>query len=206
MNYCPYCSAPLQRKQDVCPECNKVIDHKLLGDLYTDNESTKINRSIRRKIWFKEHAIIILPVLTLIAGVIVGAIVMFGYLQIAFQAEREDYTNQIATLNKTIEDNKSSAQSSSEEFQNVIKEKDQIINILSEQMDLMGRAVNFTNRLDRNSTITTTSSQEADFYRRNIIYLNNQFSQQAEALAATEYEPPRSYSLITLPSLVEQTP
>jgi len=25
MHYCPYCSATLQKKVDVCPECKKVI-------------------------------------------------------------------------------------------------------------------------------------------------------------------------------------
>ena len=204
MNYCPYCSATIHKKSDVCPECKKVIDHELLGNLYSESDDSAINRQAKRKIWFKERALIIIPALTLIIGFVAGAILMFGYLQIAFQNEREDYETQIGDLNTIISQNKAAAQSSSQELQNVVDQKDQIIGILSEQLDLMGRAVNFTNRMDRNSTITTTSTAEADFYRRNILYLRNQFDQQAEALTETEYEARRAYSVITLPSLTEQ--
>jgi hypothetical protein len=130
---------------------------------------------------------------------------MFGYLQIAFQNERDDYDAEIAKLNNTISQNKSAAQSSSQGFENTIAQKDQIIQILGEQLDLIGRAVTFTTRLDRNSTITPTSTQESDFYRRNIIYLSNQFEKQVEAMAETDYEPRRNYSLITIPSLIEQS-
>ena len=204
MNYCPHCSTPLNKKFDVCPECKKVIDYKMLGDVFAEGGSSHVNRKARRKIWFKEHALVIVPFITLAIGFVAGAVLMFGYLQIAFQNEREDYDSQISELNTTITQNKSTAQSSSQEFQGVIDQKDQIIGILSEQLDLMGRAVTFTTRLDRNSTIATNSTQEADFYRRNILYLNSQFDQQVEALTATEYEPRRAYSLITFPSMIEQ--
>ena len=203
MNYCPHCSTPLRKKVDVCPECKKVVDYKMLGDVFAEGDNSQINRKARRKIWFKEHALVIVPFITLVIGFLAGAVLMFGYLQIAFQNEREDYDSQISELNNTITQNKSTAQSSSQEFQNIIDQKDQIIGIVSEQLDLMGRAVNFTNRLDRNCTITPKSTLEADFYRRNILYLNSQFDQQVEALAATEYEPRRTYSLITFPSMIE---
>lgn len=204
MNYCLHCSAPLHKKVDVCPECKKVIDYKMLGDVFAEGKSSHINRKARRKIWFKEHALVIIPGITLVLGFVAGAVLMFGYLQIAFQNEREDYDSQISELKNTITQNKSAAQSSSQDFQAVIDQKDQIIGIVSEQLDLMGRAVNFTNRLDRNCTITPKSTQEADFYRRNILYLSSQFDQQVEALTATEYEPRRAYSLITVPSMIEQ--
>jgi hypothetical protein len=129
---------------------------------------------------------------------------MFGYLQIAFQGERSDYEASIDELNNIISQKNSAAQSSTQQFQDSLAVKEQIISILAEQLDIMGRAVNFTNRMDRNSTITPSSTQEADFYRRNIIYLNNQFGLQVEAMQETPYVPRRNYSIITLPSLVEQ--
>ncbi len=204
MNYCPYCSAAFSKKSDVCPECKKVIDHGLLGNLYEEGDNSAINRKAKRKIWFKEHALFIIPVITLVIGFAAGAILMFGYLQIAFQGERDDYDAQISALNNTINQNKAAAQSSSQGLQSTIEQKDKIIGILSEQLDLMGRAVTFTHRLDRNSTITPTTAAEADFYRRNLLYLRNQFEQQVEALAETEFEARRAYSLITIPSLIEQ--
>jgi len=204
MKYCPHCSATLHRKVEVCPECKKVIDYKLLGNLYQDGDSSGINKKANRKIWFKEHALVIVPIITILIGFAAGAILMFGYLQIAFQGERGDYENQISELNSIIETKDSAAQSSSQGFQDQLSAKDSVITILSEQLDIMGRAVNFTNRLARNCTITPNSTQEADFYRRNIIYLNNQFALQVEALAQTEYEARRTYSVITVPDLAQQ--
>jgi hypothetical protein len=204
MHYCPHCSEPLYKKVDVCPECKNVIDYKLLGNLIEESETSHLNRKAKRRIWFKEHALMIIPIITLIIGFVIGGILMFGYLQIAFHNERDEYDAEIAKLNNTIAQNQSAAQSSSQQFEGVIAEKDQIIQILGEQLDLMGRAVNFTTRLDRNSTITPTSAQESDFYRRNILYLRNQFEQQVEAMTETSYEPRRAYSLITIPSLIDQ--
>lgn len=204
MTYCPYCSAALHKKVDVCPECKKVLDHNLLGSLYAEGDDSQINRKARRRIWFKENAIIIIPAITTVIGFVIGAVLMFGYLQIAFQSERDDYESRIALLNNTINESRAAAQSSSQELQNTLESKDVIIGILAEQLDLMGRAVNFTIRMDNNSTITPSSAQEADFYRRNMLYLRNQFDSQVEALAQTSYEARRNYSLITLPSLIEQ--
>ena len=203
MNYCPYCSAPLHRKVEVCPECKKVLDYDLLGDLYKSEGSSVLNTKARRKIWFKEHALIIMPVLTLLIGLVSGAILTFSYLQIAFQGERSDYETRIEELAATINENKSAARSSSQDLELRLAGKDSVITILAEQLDIMGRSITFTNRLARNSTITPTSSQEADFYRRNIIYLDSQFKQQSEELEKTQYEARRSYSVIALPDLAQ---
>jgi hypothetical protein len=203
MHYCPYCSAKLHKKVDVCPECKKVIDYKLLGNLFDEEESSHVNRKAARKIWLKERALIIFPVIALLIGLVAGAILMFGYLQIAFQNERSDYETSIADLNNVISQKNSAAQASTQQFQDSLVVKDQIISILAEQLDIMGRAVNFTNRLSRNCTITPNSIQEADFYRRNILYLNNQFNLQVEALKEIPYEPRRTYSVITIPEVME---
>ena len=203
MHYCPYCSATLHKKVDVCPECKKVIDYGMLGDLFSEGDSSHVNKKAARRIWFKERALIFVPILTLLIGLVAGGILMFGYLQIAFQGERSEYENEITELNNVIAQNNSAAQSSSQQFEDSLAVKEKIISGLSEQLDIMGRVVNFTNRLDRNSTITPNSAQEADFYRRNIIYLSNQFDLQVEALQETPYVPRRNYSVITLPSLVE---
>lgn len=203
MSYCPYCSAPLSRSSNTCPECKKVLDFELLGDLYQPDGSSGINSKAKRKIWFRENALIIMPVLTLIIGLVAGAILTFSYLQIAFQGERSDYENQIDELNKTISANKAAASSSSQDLQLQMAGKDSVITILSEQLDIMGRSITFTNRLARNSAITPNSADEADFYRRNILYLDRQFKDQADALEKTSYEARRSYSVITLPDLVQ---
>lgn len=204
MNYCPYCSAPLHRKSDICPECKKVLDHELLGNLYSQDGTSAINTRARRKIWFKEHALIIMPLITLILGLAGGAIITFAYLQIAFHGERSDYEDQISALNQTISENKSTAQSSTQDLQVQLAGKDSVITIIAEQLDIMGRSISFTNRLARNSVITPNSAQESDFYRRNIIYLENQFKEQEKALEKTEYEARRSYSVIALPDLIQQ--
>jgi len=204
MKYCPHCSAPLHKVVDVCPECKNVINFELIGSLYEEGASSELNIKAKRKIWFKEHALIIFPLIALIIGLVAGGILMYGYLQIAFANERNDYEAKISELNATISQKNSAAASSSQEFTAQLAAKDEIINILKEQMELMGRAVNFTSRLARNSTITPTSTDEADFYRRNILFLNSELEKQEEALTATAYEAPRNYSLITIPQLVEE--
>ena len=203
MSYCPYCSAPLNRKSNICPECKKVLDVELLGDLYQADGSSGINSKARRRIWFRENALIIMPILTLVIGLVSGVILTFSYLQIAFQSERSDYDDQITELNKTISANKAAASSSSQDLQVQLAGKDSVITILEEQLDIMGRSITFTNRLARNSVITPNSADEADFYRRNIIYLDRQFKDQADILEKTSHTARRTYSVIALPDLIQ---
>ncbi len=204
MNYCPHCAEPLSKITEVCPHCNKAISPEVLQSLYENDASSRKNRTARRKIWFKEHALIIFPVLTLIAGLIAGGILTYGYAQIEFAGERDAFETRIAQLEATIAQKDARVASASEDFQNQLNQKNEIITIMQEELDIMGRVMNFTIRLARNSTITPASANEADFYRRNVRYLEGQFNLQQEQLEQAGYENLQNYNLITVPQLMSE--
>lgn len=204
MRYCPHCSEPLPKPVKICPHCKKSIDIKLLSSLYhTDSESSALNKRIRRKIWFREKLIIILPILALAIGMVIGGIVMFSYSQLQFASTKEDYQNQISSLQATIEQQKETAANSQLQTSEILDEKDQIIAALNEQSQLLSRIIGFTNRLARNSTITPNSPQEIDYFQRNVRYLQSLFNQEQEKLAETSYTTDYNYSLNPVPQFLE---
>ena len=204
MNYCPHCAAALSKITDVCPHCNKAIDSGLLQSLYVDQKSSQESQSVRRKIWFKEHALVIVPGLALITGLIAGFILSYGYAQIEFAAEREEFQSEIARLQAAIAQKDARVANTSEDFQNQLNQKNEIIGILDEELDIMGRIINFTIRLANNSTITPGTAEEADFYRRNVQYLQNQFNLQRQKLEQLDYQNIRSFNLITVPQMMSE--
>ena len=203
MTYCPHCSEQLPKPTKICPFCKRTVDLSLISSVYTPGESSDIQRKIKRKIWFREKLIIILPVIFLAIGLLAGAIAMFVYDEIRFASTRTDYEDQIATLQSAIEEREQNAASSQLEINQVLAEKDLIITSLTEQNQLFNRMISFTSRLARNSTITPNSPQDIDYFQRNIRYLQNLFNQEQEKLAQTSYETPDSFNLIPIPQLLE---
>ena len=172
--------------------------------LYEPGETSSKSKRVKRKIWFQEHVGIIVPIITFIVGFILGAIILFGIEEASFVSERSDYDNRIVELEANLEQKDRAATNSTADFEKQIESKNEIIAILEEQMDIMNRIINFTNRLARNSVITTNSDQEANYFRRNVIYLNRQFETQQEKLKETEYSETQSFNLVTIPQLLAE--
>jgi hypothetical protein len=203
MAYCPHCSEELPKPVKVCPFCNKTIDLNLLSSMYKPGETSEMDKKIRRKIWFKEKLLIILPLLALIIGLAAGAAAMLVFMEIQFASSREGYEEKIAALQNEIETQRQSVASSNQEMNDIIAEKDKIISSLTEQNSIFSRMVAFTNRLARNSTITPNSPQDIDYYQRNIRYLQSLFEQEQEKLKETSYQSEDTYNLIPVPQFLE---
>jgi len=203
MAYCPHCSEELPKPVKVCPFCNKTIDLNLLSSMYKPGETSETDKKIRRKIWFKEKLLIILPLLALIIGLAAGAAAMLVFMEIQFASSREGYEEKIAALQNEIEKQRQSVASSNQEMNDIIAEKDKIISSLTEQNSIFSRMVAFTNRLARNSTITPNSPQDIDYYQRNIRYLQSLFEQEQEKLKETSYQSEDTYNLIPVPQFLE---
>jgi hypothetical protein len=203
MPYCPHCSERLPKPTKICPFCNKTVDLGLISSVFKPGESSDIQKKMKRKIWFREKLIIILPVIFLAIGLAVGAIAMFVFDEIRFASTRTEYEDRISTLESTIEEHDQKAANSQIELNQTLAEKDLIIASLTEQNQLFSRMIAFTSRLARNSTITPASPQDIDYFQRNIRYLQNLFTQEQEKLAETSYESPGNYNLIPIPQLLE---
>ena len=87
MIYCPNCATRLNKELDVCPYCKKVLDIKVLKQFFTTKNSSRFNRSVMSKIWFKEHGHIIIPIIMLVIGLGIGTAISFGYANIQFRNE-----------------------------------------------------------------------------------------------------------------------
>ena len=202
MDYCPHCSAALTRENlKKCPYCKKNIDIDDIAAVVEPGESSEKNKDAIRKIWFREHSSKIIPVITLIIGFIAGAILLYSYAQIQFANERSEYKDQISQLNETISQKDANAGSNKTEFENRLKSKDEVIAILAEQRDILANIINFTRRMSRNSTITPTTPNEADYFNRNFRYLESQFAKQQEALEASEFNSDKQFNLETMPQI-----
>ena len=203
MTYCPHCSEKLPKPTKICPYCKRTVDLGLISSVYTPGDSSDIQRKMKRKIWFREKLIIILPVIFLAIGLIAGAIAMFVYDEIRFASTRTDYEDQIASLQSTIEDREQNAASSQLELTKIVSEKELIITSLTEQNQIFSRMNSFTSRLAKASTITPNSPQDIDYFQRNIRYLQNLFNQEQEKLGQTSYKSPDSFNLTPIPQLLE---
>lgn len=202
MEYCPHCSAALTKENfKKCPYCKKNIDMDDWAAVVEPGESSEKNKDAIRKIWFREHSSKIIPVITLMVGFIIGAILLYSYAQLQFANEKSEYQNTISTLNETISQKDANAGNEKTGFENIIKNKDGIISILAEQKDILANIINFTRRMSRNSTITLTTANEADYFKRNFSYLANQFNKQKEALEQTEFKSTKDYNLKTMPQI-----
>lgn len=204
MRYCPHCSETLPKPVKICPHCKRSIDLHLLTSMYEPGDgSSEVNKKIRRKIWFREKLVIILPVIALAIGFTAGLIVMFSYSQIQFASTRSDYENQISALQKAIEQQDQKAVNSQLELNQRLQEREIIIASLSEQNQILSRIIAFTNRLSRNSTITPNNPQDIDYFQRNIRYLQSLFAQEQEKLGETSYSTEATFNLVPIPQFLE---
>jgi hypothetical protein len=205
MEYCPHCSSTLSRENlKKCPYCKKNIDMNDLAAVVEPGESSERNKDAIRRIWFREHSSKIIPIITLIAGLLIGAILLYSYAQIQFSNERSEYQNTIAELKKTISEKDANAGSEKTDYENKLKSKDNVISILAEQKEILANIINFTRRMSNNSTITPTTANEADYFKRNFAYLLSQFNKQSDALEATEFKSSKTYNLETMPQISGQ--
>lgn len=203
MAYCPHCSEALPKPVKVCPFCNKAIDVGLISSMYKSSESSALDKKARRKIWFREKLLIILPIITMIIGLLVGAGIMLAVMEIQFASSRSSYEEQIQTLQDEINNREKLAANSNLELSNTIQDKDKIIASLTEQNSIFSRMNSFTNRLTRNCTITPNAPQDIDYYQRNIRYLQSLFQQEQENLKSTSYDSTKTYNLIPIPQFLE---
>ena len=202
MEYCPHCSAALSKENlKKCPYCKKNIDMGDIAAVVEPGESSDKNKDAIRKIWFREHSSKIIPVITLIVGFVVGAILLYSYAQLQFTNERSEYQDTIAQLNETISQKDANAGNEKSGFENKLKSKDDVITILAEQRDILANIINFTRRMSKNSKITPTTPNEADYFKRNFTYLSNQFNKQKEALDASEFQSTKQFNLETMPQI-----
>jgi hypothetical protein len=203
MKYCPYCAEPLTKETDICPYCKKSLNFDLLKEMLETGETSDINKKLRWKIWYKEHSHIIFPFITLIIGFIAGAILLYGYAQVEFASDKSQLNEKIETLQNTIDQNASEASSARNELQDRLDHKDEIISTLLEQKDLYSRLVYFTRRLSDNSTITPNTPDDADYYRRNTLYLIRLFEESETKLDSLNVQDDKTYNLQTVPGLLE---
>jgi hypothetical protein len=136
-------------------------------------------------------------------GFIAGAILLYGYAQTQFAGERGDYKETIASLEATIQNNAQVAGDTQSNLENIITQKDKIIKVLLEQKDIYSRMTYFTSRLGNNSTISPKTSEDADYYKRNTLYLIRLFEASQDSLQGLELADEKNYNLRSLPAFLE---
>ena len=203
MEYCPYCAGSISKPSKICPHCRKSLDTDLLKQIYEPSKTSKPNKKLLMKVWYREKSYIIFPIITMIVGFAIGALLFYGFAQVQFVNERAEFQSSISELQKTIEEMDISSGNVKQDLENKIIDKDEIISILTEQNAILNRVIVFTRRLATNSTITPNTQEDADYYRRNCLYLINLFNEQQEKLTQTEYEVNQDFNLRSFPQFLE---
>ncbi len=203
MKYCPYCAEPLTKPTKSCPHCKKSLDFALIKEMLEPKETSQLNKKLLVKLWFKERSYIFYPVITLIIGFIIGGLILYGFAQGQFAGERGEYKNKIAELQQTIENKEAKAGDVQSDLQKKLARKDKIIEILMDQKDIYSRLIYFTTRLSNASTITPNTDEDADFYRRNTLYLVKLFEEAQKKLEEANFKDDKSYILQSVPSLIQ---
>jgi hypothetical protein len=204
MKYCPYCAEALSKPTKICPYCKKTLEFDLIKEMLKSGETSQIDSKIKLKIWYKEKSHIIYPFITLIIGFIAGAILLYGFAQTQFAGERGDYKDEIASLEATIQNNAQEAGTIQMDLENTVIQKDKIIQVLLGQKDIYSRITYFTSRLGNNSTITPNTAEDADYYKRNTLYLIRLFETSQDSLKGLELADEKSYNLRSLPALLDE--
>lgn len=174
------------------------------ASLVKPGETSELNKDAKRKIWFREHSSTIIPILTLLAGFIMGAIILIFVMQIRFSSKISEYELTISELEKVVSQKEMESGNEKSIFEEKLSKKDEIINLLTQQNETMGNAINFTRRLSRNSTITPNSPDEVEFFKRNIRYLQSQYEKQKELLDTADFQQSKSFNLLSIPQLFEE--
>lgn len=203
MKYCPFCAEKLTKPVKVCPYCKKSLDFELFQEIYVSGESSEVNRKLLLKRWFKERALFFYPVIALLTGFIAGIILTYGYSQLKFASEKSNYENQITELQNILQQKETSAGDVQSDLKNQLLNKDEIIKILLEQKDLLSRLIYTTSRLSANSVLTPNTPEDIDNYKRNTLYLIQLFNDSQTKLSAKGLDDNKTYTLQTVPSLLE---
>ena len=202
MMYCYHCTARLSRQFDVCPHCNKTLDIDTLKTLYDTDSGRDVKRIARLRIWLKEHQRNLLPILTCAGGILLGIVFWWGKAEIRVARQTVQYQGEIATLTSRIAEMESDNQDNLAGLQSQVQGKDSLITCLESQKETLASLIDFTRRLARSAEITPQSQEEADFYRRNSLYLIHEFNKQQEALIALGYGSAKDLNLETIPQLL----
>ncbi len=203
MHYCPYCSAQISESAKSCHSCKKSLDFEAIASAFEPGEVSAINKSAVRKIWIKEHARFVWPVLTLIIGFIIGGAILYSIATVRSASEKDSLASQIEDLKNQISQINSEAEGAQTGLQGELQAKDQIISILTTQRQTLTRIINFTRRFSNNSIITPNSNSEATNFRNNFRYLRRQFEDQQEQLNNTAFANNRQFNLKTAPQFLE---
>lgn len=204
MEYCPFCSGPLSSNLKVCPHCNKSIDLDIYQSVFSPGQTSKINKKAARQLKFKENARYIFPVVFLLIGFAVGAVSLFSYSAIHFQASKTAFENEIKDLNTRIESNLNKAITVQDSLQFVIDKQDTIIQNLGELENHIRQIITFSRRLARNSVITPNSNDQIQYFRRNYLYLNRLYGQKYEELKILGFPVSETYNLLVFPDLITE--
>ena len=148
-----------------------------------------------------EHSHIITPLMTFLAGCIIGGIALFFYSQQSFVEERQSFQTHVDSLNTAIQAKEAATGSLNDGFEKQLAGKDSIILVLEEQRETLNKMLTFTGRLARNSTISADSS-EAQYFRRNFRYLESQLEKQQEKLDKTGHKLDKLSNLASIPQLL----
>jgi len=204
MRYCPYCSASVSESAKTCHNCKKSLEFGLIASALENSEESDFNKSALRKIWIKERMRYVWPIITFIAGFIVGGIILYLMATLQFSIKTDDLTAQIDSLNVKIKTLNSSAENAQSDLQLELQSKDKIIDLLANQRKTMSSIINFTRRFSNNSIITPGSDGDTDSFRRNFFYLRTQFENQQDELNETQFENDNVFNLKTIPQFLEE--
>lgn len=204
MRYCPYCSEPVSEKAKTCHNCKAVLEMELLAELFESVDESEMKKSVIRKIKFKERLRFVWPVVTFIAGFLVGGLLLYLAALTQFSMERKDFNVQIDSLTKQIADLNASAINAQSGLKGQLAAKNNIIDILSKQRITLSRIINFTRVFAFNSIITPNSEGDIASFRNNFIYLKNQFENQQEELDNTAFGVSSPLNLKTIPKFLDE--
>ncbi len=203
MEYCPFCSGPLNNPAKVCPHCKKALDLHIYQSVFEPGETTKTNKKALRRLWFKEHSRFLMPLLFLVIGLAVGAAVMFGYSAIHFQLKQNSLEQEITTLNSRLKESGTNTTALSDSLNTFILARDTVVQILKEKNKLLRQIIVFTRRMANNSLVQPHSENETNYFRRNFKYLEKQYEAQRQKQNETYFKAPKKPNLKTIPKLLE---
>jgi hypothetical protein len=202
MRYCPYCSAQISESAKSCHSCKKSLDFEAISVLFESGEESTINKSAQRKIWLREHARFVWPVVSLFVGFIVGGVIFYSLALAQSVSEKETLNEEIQGLKNQISQINSDAAGAQSGLKGELEEKDRIISILTSQRKTMGSIINFTRRFTNNSVITPNNEAAATGFKNNFRYLKRQFENQQEALNKSSFKDNRNFNLKTAPQFL----
>jgi HAMP domain-containing protein len=200
MVYCSYCATRLTKPLEVCPHCKKFIDIEEIKQFYDTGVSYA---SMRRRIWFKEHKRVIMPLITLILGIAAGFAALYGLLEIQLRNQQTRHELQIADLRASMNENQDSIETLKGSFEEQLAQKDSIVSLLGQQRETLSKIIYFTRIYSKNLPVSADSLDEsAQAFARNTNYLIEQYDLQEERLESLGFNSTPKYNLQTIPQVL----